>query len=153
MKKSRIIAGLLVLCVLYCVFGCSDDKGSNSTTANLQGTWWYLSSSMDGVPSASFEDIANDEDAVAGDVIFTSNTVWTMNEYSAGQTVVYFQYGTCAVSHDTVIMSTENRNGTILTTPDVDTMTFTIASDVLTMTQVYEIMETEHTWVISFEKE
>jgi hypothetical protein len=141
MKKSQILIGLLALCAVLAAFGCGT-KSINSSGGNLEGTWWFSSASIDGTPVSSYSDVANDEDAVDASITFVTDGTWHADEFDDTPTQVFSQSGTYSASGNQLTIVTTMYGGAPENPPDTQTATYSVASDILTITATDDIMGT-----------
>ncbi len=153
MKNRKRLAGLLALSMILLTLGCSDKSSTNPVPAELVGTWWFLTASFDGTPVASYNEVANDQDAVDGSVTFVTNGTWHGDEYDGSQTVVFTQSGTFFATADSLTLILTMFGGIPQNPPDTDKVAYTIAGDLFTITSTEEIMGTPHDLLVTYEKE
>jgi len=152
MKNVVAFLGLTACLVFAVVPGCSD-KGTNPVPTELIGTWWYVSSSMDGVPDASYSEVANTQYGDTASVIFNSDRTWVNYEYDDTQNLVFTQSGTYSADADSLTMTTILRAGAPVNPPRVQTAAYVVAGITMTMTATVDLGGTDHDLVISYIKE
>ncbi len=153
MKYSKQLVCLLTLCLILTPLGCSDKSSTNPVPPEFVGTWWYLTASLDGVPYASYSEVANVEGGVAASVIFASNGTWNSEEYDADQNVIFTQSGTFSATADSLTLIKTMSGGNPLDNPVTVLGSYVIVSDVLTITHVVGPPGETHTLIEYWEKE
>jgi hypothetical protein len=134
MTNQKWLFPALALLVVLIPFGCSDDNGTNPVPAELIGTWWYYSASMDGVPYASYSEVANTQTGVDASVTLSADGTWHAEEYDASQNVVFVQSGTFTATADSITTIETMSGGNPVVDPEPLPGSYVISGVILTIT-------------------
>jgi hypothetical protein len=147
---------LTILCaaiILSCVIGigCSDNKSTNSgptMPAELVGTWWYTSASIDGNPVATFAQVSFTDTSETGAVTLAANDTWSTKELYNNQ-IVYTRSGNIRVKGDSLTVTVLIENGSPASADDTSSSHWSVSGNVLTLTSaVYLLNDTIPTEIV-----
>jgi hypothetical protein len=141
LTKATMIAIFLLLATIL-VMGCGDDNSTgpnNNTSAELIGTWLWVSGTINGDP-VTFPQISFTDSSQTGDVTFNAGNTWSSNEYYA-DTVVWTQSGTCSSNGNNLTVNQTMENGVAVDPPEVQTMQWEVIGPTLIISDMEVFME------------
>jgi len=141
MKATRtgLFAILLVATTLLLAIGCSEDDGITSPDiSELFGTWAQSAVTINGV-AADLADVFDwSETTVGVHITFNTDSTYSVNEFDASDSTLYFESGTITIDGSHIIVTTTSENGTAVT-PYVSTDgTWAVTGDSLTVSATVE---------------
>jgi hypothetical protein len=133
MKLFKIVSILLVLAFL--LSGCGKDE---PTTPNVRvfppelvGTWDFQSVTIDGQEAVLRLILGWQEETVRATLTISNDGDIVINEYSANDSILYYQEGTFAVNGDYFTMTFYNGSFGVISPPVIDEGTWEVSGDQL----------------------
>lgn len=133
MRIPKFAIGLATIVAALFFFGCGDDDnpsnpGGGTIPAQIVGTWWWNSATVDGVPM-TFQELSFTDSSDAQSLTFNSNGTYSSAEFYQS-TSVWTQSGTFSGRQDTLIITKTMENGAPIT-PDTEWGIWEVSGDTL----------------------
>jgi len=155
MKLLRPAIVMLILVPFIIGIGCSD-KSSNSSVdmpADLVGTWWFTSATMNDVPVTDITEISHSGQAASMSITFNTDATYSGTEYDDSQIPVFTQSGEVSeVDGNSLTIRRTEYNGTPVSPPQEFPSTYAVAGSQLTMTETAVVGSETLTLVTVFTK-
>lgn len=117
--------------------GCGKDE---TTTPNVRtfpselvGTWDFQSVTIDGHEAVLSLILDWQDETVRSDASISADGDLVVNEYSAGDSILYFQEGTFAVNSDYFTMTFYTNSNGVISPPVIDDGTWEVSGNQLTL--------------------
>jgi len=150
--KKAIVLIMTTACALFAGLPGCGDKGTNSVPSELIGTWWYMSSTLNGDPYDWFGYYGGDFGDTTS-TTYNADRSWTRIVYDESLSAVQTAEGYFSVKGDSLIVTTTTLDGSPLQDPIVMGYTYTVVDNQLTITLSAEVDGNTEITVITYIKE
>jgi len=115
-KKTNLFLTLLLGAMLLMVVGCdSDDDIAGPDTSELFATWAQSSATVDGQAAVLADVFDWSETTVGVHITLNADLTYSVNEFDASDSTLYFESGTLTIDGSHIIVTTTTENGNAVT--------------------------------------
>ena len=135
MKNTYFILTLSV--IVFLLSGCGKDESTTPTVRvfppELVGTWNYQSVTIDGQEAVLRDILDWQDETVRAALIISADREFVINEYSADDSVLYYESGTFAVNGNYFTLTIYDNSNGVVSPPANQDGTWEISGNQLTL--------------------